>query len=59
MGRKPKIDHLSEDQMKEKRKKYMRDYYLNNKNKDIKPNIPKIKTPYLVIKKGLFILYFD
>ena len=58
MGRKPKFQHISDAKMKEKRKKYMRDYYLNNKNKEIKLEIPK-KSPYLVIKKGLFILYFD
>jgi len=58
MGRNPKFHHLTDNQLIEKRKKYMRQYYLNNKNKEIKLIIPK-KAPYLVIKKGLFILYFD
>jgi hypothetical protein len=58
MGRNPKFHHLSENELIEKRKKYMRQYYLDNKNKEIKLIIPK-KAPYLVIRKGLFILYFD
>jgi hypothetical protein len=58
MGRNPKFQHLTDNQLIEKRKKYMRQYYLNNKNKEIKLIIPK-KAPYLVIRKGLFILYFD
>jgi hypothetical protein len=41
MGRNPKFQHLTDDQIQEKRKKYMRDYYLNNKNKEIKLKIPK------------------
>ena len=58
MGRKALYTNLTEEQLKEKRRLYMKLYYLNNKHKEkLDTNIkPK---PRIEIKKGIFILYFD
>lgn len=60
MGRNKIYTNLTEEEIKEQRKLYMKQYYQNNKNKN-QPNsaaIPKTKK-YLLIKRGLFILNFD
>jgi len=64
MGRKKKYDDLTEEEIKQKRREYMKSYYLKKKHNMVngkyvrpEPKAPKI-TP-LTIKRGEFIVSFQ
>jgi uncharacterized protein YnzC (UPF0291/DUF896 family) len=64
MGRKKKQTELTDEEIKEKRRKYMRDYYLKRKHSIVNGEYKKQeskppKIPPLEIKRGEFIVHFD
>lgn len=64
MGRKKKYDDLTDDEIKQRRRSYMKSYYRKKKHNIVdgeyvrqEPKEPKI--PPLTIKRGEFIVQFD
>ena len=64
MGRKKKDENLTEEQIKEKRRQYMKKYYLKKKHnmvdgEFVKPEPKEPKIPPLKIKHGEFLVSFQ
>jgi hypothetical protein len=65
MGRKKKYEHLTEEELKKERKKYMKNYYRKKKHnidKDGNYVVPEPKPPKvcpLKITRGEFVVRFD
>lgn len=64
MGRKKKDENLTEEQIKEKRRQYMKKYYLKKKHnmvdgEFVKPEPKEPKIPPLTIKRGEFLVSFQ